>query len=108
MERLKIELPELAQNISVPDVSAITQFFFIKVSPERGFRIVINCVLMCFDQSVGKDEKVDERAVEDKLVQAVSDVGLASNLDRGLLKTTENETFLSAHAGLPHLKDLDK
>lgn len=69
---------------------------------------VHNSSFYIFLQSLGKDDKVDERAVEEKLVQAVSDAGLASNLDRGLLKPSENETFLSAHAGLPHLKDLDK
>lgn len=88
IEKLKSELPELTQNITMPDVSAITQFFFVK--------------------SLSKEDKSDIRGVEEKLVQAVSDAGLASNLDRGLLKPTDSEPFLSAHAGLPHLKDLDK
>lgn len=88
VERLKNDLPELTKDLTVPDVSGITQFFFVK--------------------SQLKEEKVDERAVEEKLVQAVSEVGLASNLDKGLLKPVDSEPFLSAHAAIPHLKDLDK
>lgn len=88
VDRLKNELPDLTNSISIPDMSGITQFFFVK--------------------SQVKEDKVDERAVEEKLVQAVSDVGLASNLDKGLLKPVDSEPFLSAHAAIPHLKDLDK
>lgn len=88
VERLKTQLPDLTKSISVPDMSGITQFFFVK--------------------SQVKEDKNDERNVEEKLVQAVSDVGLASNLDKGLLKPVDSEPFLSAHAAIPHLKDLDK
>ncbi|KAG5869946.1 hypothetical protein JTB14_026467 [Gonioctena quinquepunctata] len=83
VERLKKELPDLADNLNVPDVSAITNFFFIKSLVKK-------------DEDERKND--DMKAVEDKLVQAVSDVELASDLDRNLLKGT----------GLPHLKDLDR
>lgn len=88
IERLKQELPDLMTSVILPDISGITQFFLQK--------------------SQTKEDRIDDRGVEEKLVQAVSEVGLASNLDKGLLKPVDSETFLSAHAAIPHLKDLDK
>lgn len=91
VDRLKKELPDLADNLNVPDTSAITNFFLIKSLVKK------------------EEEKADETvAVEEKLVQAVSDVGLASNLDHNLLKGTGSEPCLTTAHGLPHLKDLDR
>lgn len=89
LERLKSELPELTQNVSVPDVSAIANFFIAK-----------SLVKVEID-------KTDDRGVEEKLVQIVTEVGLASNLDHNLLKPADSETCLAVHC-IPHLKDLDK
>lgn len=91
VDRLKKELPELADNLNIPDTSAITNFFLIKSLVKK------------------EEEKADETvAVEEKLVQAVSEVGLASNLDHNLLKGTGSEPCLTTTHGLPHLKDLDR
>lgn len=89
IEQLKRELPHLAENVSIPDITAITNLFLVKsfVKTDLG--------------------KIDDRAVEEKIVQVVNEVGLASNLDRNLLKPAESETCLTAH-GIPHLKDLDR
>ncbi|XP_018567229.1 RB1-inducible coiled-coil protein 1 isoform X2 [Anoplophora glabripennis] len=91
VDRLKKELPDLADNLNIPDTSAITNFFLIKSLVKK------------------EEEKVDETvAVEEKLVQAVNEVGLASNLDHNLLKATGSEPCLTTAHGLPHLKDLDR
>ncbi|XP_018336634.1 RB1-inducible coiled-coil protein 1 isoform X4 [Agrilus planipennis] len=89
IEELKRKLPDLGENLGVPDISAITNFFMIK--------------------SLVKAEldKADGRAIEEKLVQVVTEVGLASNLDQNLLKPADSETCLAPHA-IPLLKDLDK
>lgn len=88
VEHLKTALPELTANLTVPDMSSITNFFLVK--------------------SMVKNEldKTDDRGMEEKLVQVVSDVGLASNLDQKLLKPNDTETYV-VH-GISHLKDIDR
>ncbi|RZB40644.1 RB1-inducible coiled-coil protein 1, partial [Asbolus verrucosus] len=88
IERLKNELPELADNLSIPDTSAVTNFFMLKDAKDD-------------------IDKVD-KAVEDKLIEVVTEAGLASNLDQNLLKAIENEPPQTTPHGLPHLKDLDR
>lgn len=92
LRQLKEQLPKLMENLSIPDVSAVTSFFMLK--------------------SITRNEtdRVDEPvAVEDKLVQVVNEVGLASNMDLNLLKPVESEAASTTTAhGLPHLKDIDK
>lgn len=89
IELLKQELPELVENINIPDLTAVNNLFLVK-------SFIKNDI-----------DKVDDRAVEEKIVQVVNEVGLASNLDRNLLKPAENEYCLPPH-GIPALKDLDR
>lgn len=85
--KLKEELPMLTENLLVPDNMAAPVFPMIKYKNE-------------VDETVG---------VEEKLVQVISEAGLASNLDQNFLKPVENEGVVPTTAhGLPHLKDLDK
>lgn len=88
--KLKEELPLLTENLILPDSLAAPAFPIIKDKNES--------------------DKVDDGvAVEEKLVQVVTEVGLASNLDENFLKPVENEPVIPTTAhGLPHLKDLDK
>ncbi|KAJ8968707.1 hypothetical protein NQ314_002162 [Rhamnusium bicolor] len=89
VERLKKESPELADYLNIPDMTAVTNFFmksFMKKEEERPDKT---------------------KAVEQKIVQAVSEVGLGSNLDHNLLKGAGSELCLATTHGLPHLKDLD-
>lgn len=78
VENLKTALPDLTTNLIVPDMSSITNFFLVK--------------------SMVKNEldKTDDRGMEEKLVQVVSEVGLASNLVfnelRSMNITTNNRT----------------
>lgn len=88
---LKEELPVLTEHLIIPDNVAAPVFPIVKYKNEN--------------------DKVDDGvvAVEEKLVQVVSEVGLASNLDQNFLKPVESETVIPTTAhGLPHLKDLDK
>lgn len=89
LEHLKEQLPELTENINMPDISAIRNFFI--------FKSLVKAEI----------DKADDRGVEEKLVQVMNEVGLASNLDQNLLKPAESETCLAVHC-IPHLKDLDK
>lgn len=87
IERLQQELPEQAELLKLPDLSTILNYFMLK------------------------DAKDDvDKAVEDKLIEVVTEAGLASNIDQNLLKAIENETGLlnATQQSLPHLKDLDK
>lgn len=88
--KLKEDIPLLTQHLILPDNVTAPVFPMIKDRNESD-RV---------DEAVGVDEK---------LVQVVSEVGLASNLDQNFLKAAENEVVvpMTAH-GLPHLKDLDK
>lgn len=87
--KLKEQCPQLTENLCIPDVNAITNFFM--------------------NRSLVKNEtdRVDE-AVEEKLVQFVNEVGLEGNLERSL-KAIEaaGASGVTPH-GLPHLKDIDK
>lgn len=89
IEKLKKEVPELQEFLRVPELSTITNFFLTKSIVKSDF------------------DKSDDRGVEEKLVQVVEEVGLASNLDQNFLKPNDSETCLAAHL-LPHLKDLDR
>ncbi|XP_060518721.1 RB1-inducible coiled-coil protein 1 isoform X2 [Cylas formicarius] len=92
VERLRKEVPaDLADNLLLPDISTVSNLYLGKSVTTKE-----------------KDKVDDAKAVEDKLIQAVSDVGLASNLDQNLLKTTGSETCLFTPHGVPHLKDIDK
>ncbi|ERL83555.1 hypothetical protein D910_03946 [Dendroctonus ponderosae] len=77
IEKLRKQVPDFIENLIVPDMSHVANFFTGKVS--------------------GK-EKVDDifRGIEDKLIQAVSDVGLASQLDQNMLKTSSESCLVSA------------
>lgn len=88
--KLKEDLPMLTENLIVPDNVAAPVFPMIKYKNEG--------------------DRVDEAvAVEEKLVQVVSEAGLASNLDQNFLKPVESEAVAPTTAhGLPHLRDLDK
>lgn len=88
--KLKQELPLLTENLIIPDNIAAPLFPTIKYKNET--------------------DKIDEGVgVEEKLVQVVSEVGLASNLDQNFLKPVESDVVIPTTAhGLPHLKDLDR
>lgn len=90
--QLKEKLPQLMEGFDIPNISAVTNFFISK-SVTRS-----------------ESDRVDESvAVEEKLVQVVTEVGLASNMDQNLLKPVENEPAVGTTPhGLPHLKDIDK
>ncbi|CAG9768398.1 unnamed protein product [Ceutorhynchus assimilis] len=90
IEKLKKLVPDFAENLTVPDMNHIISFFMGKISATKG-----------------KEDKVDDaKGVEDKLIQAVSDVGLASYLDKNLLKATGgSEPCLVSAPGLQHCKD---
>ncbi|KAK5646238.1 hypothetical protein RI129_004702 [Pyrocoelia pectoralis] len=89
LEHLKRDLPDLSENVAIPDIAAINNLFLLK--------------------SIAKTdiEKVDERGVDEKIVQVVNEVGLASNLDQNLLKPVDTEPCLASH-GIPYLRDLDR
>lgn len=91
VERLRRELPEFAESLTLPDMDRVTNFFLGKAGGAA--------------KEQEKDKVDDAKAVEDKLIQAVSDVGLASNLDKNLLKATGSEPCLVTVPGLPNLKD---
>ncbi|XP_050307450.1 RB1-inducible coiled-coil protein 1 isoform X2 [Anthonomus grandis grandis] len=89
VERLRKELPDFAENLVLPDMTHVINFFSGKTAAKK------------------EDKADDTKGVEDKLIQAVSDAGLSSNLDKNLLKATGSEPCLTlAAAGLPsNLKD---
>lgn len=87
IELLKKEIPDLTENLTVPDLSNINFFMVKSVKNEL--------------------DKVDDRGVEEKLVQVVSDVGLSSNLDQNLLKPADSETCVTVPS-LTHIKDIDR
>ncbi|KAJ8977506.1 hypothetical protein NQ317_017124 [Molorchus minor] len=90
IEKLKNELPELAENLNVPDVSAITNFFLSKSITKK------------------EDEKMEEnKAVQEKIVEIVDEV-VGANLDSNLLKAAGSEVSVATAHGLPHLKDVDR
>ncbi|KAF5307853.1 hypothetical protein FQR65_LT06585 [Abscondita terminalis] len=86
LEQLKRDLPDMSENINIPDISSINNLFLIKSIVKTDL------------------EKADDRGVEEKIAQVVNEVGLASNLDHNLLKTVESER----NVPIPFLKDLDK
>ncbi|KAL1494677.1 hypothetical protein ABEB36_010242 [Hypothenemus hampei] len=86
VERLRKQLPEFQENLMLPQMQHIVNFFTGKLRNKE-------------------DRMDDSKAVEEKLIQAVSDVGLASNLDKNLLKATGSEPCLVSAPGLPALKD---
>lgn len=85
MQTLKTALPEMAERLSVPDLSAILKFFDSKL-----------------DSKFDKEENI---GVIQKLVQEVQDLRFSANAEQSMLK--ENESCLIAPS-LPHLKDLDR
>ncbi|XP_066138887.1 RB1-inducible coiled-coil protein 1 isoform X2 [Euwallacea fornicatus] len=88
LERLRQALPDFSEHLTVPDMSHVINFF------------------MGTATKVKEGDKVDDaNAVEEKLIQAVSDVGLSSNLDKNLLQATGSETSLASAPGFPILKD---
>ncbi|XP_066254084.1 RB1-inducible coiled-coil protein 1 isoform X3 [Euwallacea similis] len=87
LERLRQGLPDFSEHLTVPDMSHVISFFM-----GTGTKL--------------KEDKVDDaKAVEEKLIQAVSDVGLSSNLDKNLLQATGSESSLASAPGFPVLKD---
>lgn len=86
MERLKRELPDLADHLNVPDLTAITNFFLIKSVVTRK------------DEKQDGDVKLDgeEVGTEGKTAEAVG--GAAGG-------NVEGEKAVKV---LPHLKDLDR
>ncbi|XP_072402255.1 uncharacterized protein Atg17 isoform X2 [Diabrotica undecimpunctata] len=99
IDKLKQDLPDMAENLNVPDTSALTNFFLLRSLTARKEEEIQ-------DEKMGNEEEI--KAVEEKLIQAVSDVGLASDLDRDILRGTGSEPCLTTATGLPHLKDLDR
>nr|CAH7722811.1 unnamed protein product [Callosobruchus chinensis] len=100
IDRLKKELPDLADNLNVPDTTAVTNFFLTKSAATTGTSV---------RRSLEGNPDV---AVEDKLVRAVDAVGLGSQLDRQLLLKDAaggSETCLAMPAPVvPPLKDLER
>ncbi|KAB0797111.1 hypothetical protein PPYR_08105 [Photinus pyralis] len=88
LEQLKQDLPELAENVVIPDIAAINNLFLVK--------------------SIVKSDldKMDTRGVDEKIVQVVNEVGLGCNLDQTLLKPAESEPLMMH--GIPYLRDLDR
>ncbi|XP_049830593.1 RB1-inducible coiled-coil protein 1 isoform X3 [Schistocerca gregaria] len=84
VDRLKNELPELNISLSLPDLGAITQFFLSKSV-----------------SGTMKTEEKEDTALEDRLVKAVTDAGLASNLDPTLLQTGDADTVVRVHSSSP-------
>ncbi|CAG9827239.1 unnamed protein product [Diabrotica balteata] len=99
IDKLKQDLPDMAENLNVPDTSALTNFFLQRSLTARKEEEIQ-------EEKMGNEEEI--KAVEEKLIQAVSDVGLASDLDRDILRGTGSEPCLTTATGLPHLKDLDR
>ncbi|XP_017768492.1 PREDICTED: RB1-inducible coiled-coil protein 1 isoform X3 [Nicrophorus vespilloides] len=86
VHQLRSMLPDMSENCMVHDISAVTSFFskfFVKQD----------------------DIPDDGRKVEDRLVDVVNEIGLASNMDQNLLKPTDSDTCLSRH--LSHVKELE-
>ncbi|XP_008194414.1 RB1-inducible coiled-coil protein 1 isoform X2 [Tribolium castaneum] len=88
VENLRRALPDLAECLQIPDTSIIENYFMLKDSKD--------------------DLDKTTKTVEDKLIEVVAEVGLASNLDQTMLKAIEGEPQQTTPHGLPHLKDLDK
>lgn len=88
---LKEQLPKLTESLNVPECLSAPNFPLVKYL------------------SKNEMDRVEEAvAVEEKLVQVVNEVGLASNLDENFLKPVESEPSATTAHGLPHLRDLDK
>lgn len=89
IDRLRRDLPDLAEHLNVPDISAITNFFLIKsvIKKDEEKQDGENIV-----KAVKQDEEEEDEG--GKIVEAVSS---GNNL--------ESEKAVRA---LPHLKDLDK
>lgn len=96
IDRLKKELPDFAENLNVPDASTLINFFLMRSLTRKDYE--------------EEEERgcVEIKAVEEKLIQAVNEVGLTSDLDRDLLRGTGSEPCLATSHGLAHLKDLDR
>lgn len=88
IEHLKNDIPELTGSLTVPDLSSINFFMTKSIKNES--------------------DKVDDRGIEEKLVQVVSDVGLSSNLDKNLLKPIESDTCLAVLPNIAHMKEIDR
>ncbi|VEN38250.1 unnamed protein product [Callosobruchus maculatus] len=101
IDRLKKELPDLADNLNVPDTTAVTNFFLTKSAAATTGTSVRRSL-----------EGNPDVAVEDKLVRAVDAVGLGSQLDRQLLLKDAaggSQTSLATPAPVvPPLKDLER
>lgn len=86
IQMLKDALPEMADNLMVPDLSGVLKFFESKLD--------------------GKLDKEDTM-VANELAQEVQDMRLSTNTEQSLLKAGENESCVIAHS-LPHLKDFER
>lgn len=75
IELLREKVPDLALSISIPDLSAITQFFLSKS---------VTATL--------KPTKDNVASIEERLVEVVTAVGLDSNLDPTLLQPADSQS----------------
>lgn len=73
IEALKNQLPELALSLSVPDTSAVTQFFLSRSAT-----------------LLKPEPTLPAASFEDRIVEAVTAAGLSSNLDPALLQPTDS------------------
>lgn len=91
VDRLKRQLPQLAEHFNLPDTSAIVNFFGLLK-----------------DDKDDCDKMGESKRVEEKLMRMVTEAGVASNLDQNLLKAIENEVPVGVPPGLTHIRDLDR
>lgn len=89
LDRLKKELPDLADNLNIPDSTVITNFFLMKSLVKK------------------EDEKSEDlKDVQENIVQAVDQFEL-ENTEGNMIKTVGTEPSAPT-PGLAHIKDLDK
>lgn len=93
VERLRVELPEFAEHLEMPDDSGFTNFFMIKSMVKT---------------ELDKMDEATEMNVDEKLQQAMQGVGLVDNLDNNLMPVTGAEPTVAATHALPHLRDIDR
>ncbi|XP_057670017.1 RB1-inducible coiled-coil protein 1 isoform X2 [Diorhabda carinulata] len=97
IDTLKTEIPDLADKLNVPDTKSYTNFFLLNSLTRKEEET---------EDTVGNEEAL--KAVEEKLIQAVNDVGLASDLDKDILRCTGSEPCLTTAVGITQHKELDK
>lgn len=115
VERLKNQLPDLADYLELSESSSAANFFEMKSFVKRAAELVgdgdVDSAVESGDAKSGLDvanENIDNlKAVDENLVQ-VDNLNKNSNVDRNIVNNATSEPCLTTAHGLPHLKDIDR